>query len=610
LPSHQYTFKGRKEELMEQAWFEMKAVRQRKLGTSVWIPLRAAEEVEKVGEDGYAGFKEEFFGAGTLAVPLLLRDKASELGWGEIGINHQHRPYFEKEEYIASDIFNHWEHTSLGIHLVLEQRFNSIETSEWHLHQDLVLALNLKREGDTWVSPKEGYLEVARLRKRSDGRPIALEVRAEHLRDYLCARGMALYVSSYRMRKAVVESASHLDWPDSLSCDSHGGDRWEGRCSAIHEGGFAFGSQTAVFHMFRTEVDSEVDVPYVFGPDSIESRTWTVGHDGRKLFLVQGELWRNEWVEPASRSPRVRGDYIPAEVYFVLDAEGKRASEKGLISSGRWLWFRPAVMMELCQRRGGGLCWYTRDTGSIWCSPDDDVHFGVNKLGLVNVFAKDIARLPDWEQRIWAGHNIGPEGGVSEELQASQARAVPADTQAPEYLLSKGLLLLQQVSAEKLGFSLLREHENVPAILMRSHRFRAVDKDGLLALAKDLARLTADSIDAAAIQKLVSPPKGIKLGSLKSLEQLLATQVPFEQARALLAPLFGIYELRNADAHLSTSNLGSSLQLASIDENAPPVHQGLQLLASCVSSLYDIASIIRDWRTSSQCEETATGIAP
>ena len=81
--------------------------------------------------------------------------------------------------------------------MVLEQDGNREEASQWHLHQDLVIALALKREGNVWLAINEGYIEVARLRLENDGRPRLLELRAEHLKDYLCARCMALYVSSY-----------------------------------------------------------------------------------------------------------------------------------------------------------------------------------------------------------------------------------------------------------------------------------------------------------------------------------------------------------------------------------------------------------------------------
>jgi len=74
----------------------------------------------------------------------------------------------------------------------------------------------------------------------------------------------------------------------------------------------------------------------------------------------------------------------------------------------------------------------------VGCSPDYTVHFGINSLGLLNVYAKDIGLLPEWQQRIWAGYNVGPDGKVSKELLASQIDAEPADTQAPEAFLGGG----------------------------------------------------------------------------------------------------------------------------------------------------------------------------
>ena len=114
-------------------------------------------------------------------------------------------------------------------------------------------------------------------------------------------------------------------------------------------------------------------------------------------------------------------------------------------------------------------------------------------------------------------------------------------------------------------------------------------------MAKDLARLTADSIDAAALQKLVAPPKGTQWGSLKSLENLLATRINPNHARALLSPLVGIYELRHADAHLASREAGEALSLVRVDQSVPYVTQGYQLLHSCVSSIYGICQVIEGW---------------
>lgn len=154
--------------------------------------------------------------------------------------------------------------------------------------------------------------------------------------------------------------------------------------------------------------------------------------------------------------------------------------------------------------------------------------------------------------------------------------------------MPKVLVALNEVSGRKFGFELFRKHDRLQALLKEMHRFRSTDQPGLFALAKDLARLTADSIDAAAIQTIVKPAKGEKWGSLRSLQELVALMEGSTRARSLVGPLFGIYELRLADAHLPSSDIEASLALAKVNPKAPFVFQGFQLLCSCVSSLQSV----------------------
>jgi len=278
---------------------------------------------------------------------------------------------------------------------------------------------------------------------------------------------------------------------------------------------------------------------------------------------------------------------MPPTVFFITDAQGKRESRETLVDTSRWLWFRPDLISDLVNRRGGHLSWYTRDTGSVGCSPESEIHFGVNQLGLVTVFAKDIAELPDWEQRIWAGHNVSPDGKVSNELLDSQMRVKPADTNAPEAFLGNSLMLLASLSAEKYGFSITHSNPDIGDLVKRTHRFRATDLQGLLSLAKDLARLTADILDEKALKKLLPGAKK-ELKSLKLLEGLLAKDIGHVAARRMLGPLFGIYDLRHGDAHLSSNDFEAALTLASVNSKDPFVFQGFQLLDSCVSTLYSV----------------------
>ena len=181
---------------MDQTWFQMEDLRRRKLSGSVWIPLRSSMTTDEVGRIGHLGYSSEFYGVGSVAVYTEHRTSAGELGWHDIGIRQNHFGYVENGAYVPADAYENHRRTVHGLHLVLDQDGEGVHPSIWHLHQDVVVTLGLRRQGDVWTRPREGYIDVVRLRKQVDGTPRLLEIRASHMRDYLCARGMALYVTS------------------------------------------------------------------------------------------------------------------------------------------------------------------------------------------------------------------------------------------------------------------------------------------------------------------------------------------------------------------------------------------------------------------------------
>jgi hypothetical protein len=580
---------------MDQKWFEMPLERKRRLDAAAWIPLRASRIVSSTGTAGHLGFAEEYFGTGSIAVALLNRANAEVLGWEDIGPAANHYPHVEDGIYRPVDFVAVDGNPLHAIPLVLDQRGNGESPRQWHLHQDFVIALKLFREGDQWLALDEGYASVARLLRDADGNPIQLDVRAEQLKDYLCAREMALLVASFRRREEVVADAGSIQWTANPIREENGRDRWEGRVAGIHEGGIPFGANFTIFHLARKGVDPNEDVPTLGLPtdEEVTSSLWTKQNEGRKLYRVDAELWRSEWVEPAIFSPRVRGDRLPPRVSFVVDTKGSLENGSTLVGGGKWLWFRPEVVTALLRWRGSSLEWYTRDTGRVGCSPGLGVQFGVNKLGLVNVYAKDIALLPEWAQHEWGSSNVVPDGGVSTELLAAQVAAEPATTQAPEPLLRKGMDLLNQVSSQVLGFRILCDHPKYEEVIAHAHRFRSLDLRGLCSLAKDVSRLIADRIDVSALQAIVQPPRGDRWASLKTLENVVALEVGSPAARELMGPLFGAQELRQADAHLPTGDLEASLRLAGVDPSMPYVLQGCSLLSASVSSLHGIVEALQ-----------------
>ncbi|KMQ61835.1 hypothetical protein ACM40_05765 [Chryseobacterium sp. BLS98] len=130
---------------MDHTWFEMKDLRKRKLDNSVWVSLRSQKSVQNDIAFGKNGYKEDFTGHGTLMISVDQRESAEQLSWSDVGIGHSVGLNFVYENYSQSDLYEG--ENVKGIHLVLDQTFdNNYDNHEWHLHQDLVINLGLKRE--------------------------------------------------------------------------------------------------------------------------------------------------------------------------------------------------------------------------------------------------------------------------------------------------------------------------------------------------------------------------------------------------------------------------------------------------------------------------------
>lgn len=582
---------------MNQLWFEMQDLRKRKLDNSVWVPLRAEISTRNGVDIGKIGYQDEFIGHGSLMISIDKKAGIENLDWNDIGISHTHGLNYIGGEYSQSDVYENEDFK--GIHLVLNQSFdNNFDNNEWHLHQDLVISLGLKREGDVWICPREGYVEVVKLERHEEGSPKIIQIKNQFLKDYLCARGCGLYITSYFSRDEIFDNKSVLSWSEDSKNSKDDRDFWECRVLEIHEGGFPFGQKIAVSHVGRIDIDENEDVPDMtsFPTDTnVKSEFYEKSFEGKKLYRIMAELWKYEWINPAKTSPIVLGDEQPINVYYIVDTTGNKESGTELTNGGKWLWFKPDLVSALLSYRGSVLNWYTKDTGSVSCSPACGIHFGMNDIGLITVYAKDIGNLPLWQQQIWAGYNISPEGGISKELHASQVKAEPASTLAPEAFIEKVINEINEAAKKQLSIPFFRGHNSINGIINSINRFRAVDEKGLFSLAKDIARIIVDDIDVESLQKIAIPLKNTKWGSLKTIENLLALNITQEEARQILSPFVGVYELRHGDAHLPSSDIENSFNLIEIDRSLPSVIQGYQMIFTCVDNLHVILRIIEKW---------------
>ncbi|MES1951996.1 hypothetical protein S4A8_14125 [Salinisphaera sp. S4-8] len=517
------------------------------------------------------------------------------MGWSDIGIGHSVQPYAYDDGYYASiDQYQYNDKEPIGVELVFEHPQPVVGGKKWILNPDLVVALRLIKEGENWVRPEENFVVVAREVLGEDGCHSLIEIKREFLMDYLAARGLLLRISSYRQRVEHVASIEGTDYSDLEPHQEQRDDgRFELRINSLND---IFGGSWASFRAWRTDVDEDEDAP-VMGPETNENTDFESskgdrsGYDGIR---VEGEFWRDEWIEHQNRSTRVRGDTDDALPQFIVETDGARLASVDLNNEdiGRWLWFRSSVVGDLLSHRGFSYKWYTAETGGIDSTSGYSIHFGINTSDLITVYAYDVARLAAWEQHIWAAHNVVPEGKVSSELLASQVKVQPASTHAAEEKLFGVMRMLEAGFQQTLGVALFNHDIDDHASMQQISRFASTDQTSLLRLAKEIVRVFSDRLNARELRKISTHAEKEKLGSNKLLQDVLSQRIGLEKAREVFGPIVGAYDMRLGDAHPTSSKIGEALELARIDTELSYLRQGEQLIHNFGRSVWLIGRLM------------------
>jgi hypothetical protein len=577
---------------MNAEWFEMDELKSRTFDNKVWIPLYADHPISEVGETGYVGFREEYFVAYSFIVPKNQKAAALDLEIDVMG-GFDHKPSVDEDEVFHPAI--DWDCDNVkGWHPVLVQHIEVERVHELHINQDIILALGLKKTGDAWVRPEEDYIEVIKLIRDRDLKAIRIEIRAEFLKDYLCATNSGLILHTYQSRKAVAESLAAFKSDHDEAGGPSANYEWRGSVREVFEGNSLLDvlGQAVVSRAWRIDTDYDEDIPSYEFPGKTASETFEVKSSGRKVSQAAGELWKKEWIEPAALSSRVRRDKISSQLQFIVDNEGHRETSATLLSPSRWLWFHPDVVNDLLKKPNGTLTWYSEDTGGVGGAWNRSVHFGVNALGLVNVYAKDIALLPEIDKKTWANHNLSPDGKVSAELLMSQMQTNPAATDAPERIFLNLINEIQRLSKAKFGEELLRQHWSADEISKRINRFHASTLAGFYSLCKEITRFLIERIDVGVLKQLKTETDN-KLGSLKRLERIF-TALGYDGGK-LLGVLVGVYELRLADAHLPSSiDIKDAMGLVGIDYDDLKFNAGKRLLDNVNAALVQIKDALEN----------------
>lgn len=579
---------------MNKDWILQKKETSRLFSKATWIPLRAScnNGQGKVKEMGYT---HEFFGCGSVAFPPEHQEVAEQLDWSSIGIMHSARPYAYEDGYYSSiEQYQYNDKEPIGVHLVFEHPQPVVGGRLWILNPDLVVALHLIKDGNSWVRPEENFVIVAREVFDEKGDHCLIEIKLEFLLDYLAARNLFLRLSYYRQR---VKNVAELEGSEYANLTNQKEQRAGGRFELlIRKLNDVYGGNFAFLRVWRTDVDEDEDAP-VMGPENdnnTDHESSQGNRSGYEGIRVESEFWRNEWIEHQGQSKRIRGDIDTNLPQFIVETDGTHIASANLNNEdiGRWLWFRSSIVNELLGFRGFSLKWYTAETGGICSTSGYTTHFGINASDLITVYAYDIARLAGWEQHIWAAHNVAPEGKVSSELLAAQVKSQPASTHAVEDLLFGVMSMLEDGFRQEFNASLYSHEVDYPAATQNISRFACKDQASLLRLAKELVRIFSDRLNVRELRKISTHFNKEKLGSNKLLEDVLAQKIGTDKARQVFGPIVGAYDMRVGDAHPTGSNIAIALKLAGIDESKSFLRQGEQLISNFGQSIWWISKLL------------------
>ncbi len=514
-----------------QRWFEMVDVISNRHGDGEWT-LLWAYDVIRTGEEFSAPYCEEIFRVRSIFAPMTNKMELFSV-WHDIDSDNVY-PCVDRKHYckpgtyyLDSSIGR--EAGEYGVYSYITARG---ETSELIINPDLLAALGLVRSGDSWVRPSECDKEVIKIERNNEDKIVRISVRTELLKDYLCARGMGLYVEEFRHRQEQAFDGNQIGWTRSpyieekIARDGNGRYEWKG-------------------WMFKHEDEhSWDDVQAVKGPIlSLPS-----------YYRIEGQLWKQFWVIPGKSSTRVADDNLGLTFYVMPNGEQHEISPVDDDEYGHvYLFFNIGIVRKL-QNAGLSFKWDARDVFTIQPPSGEPIMCGISTKSKIFAISADIARQDGWLQLLLHSENVEPEemgGIVGCELFQNQMLCEYLRTKAPENEFPRLMKVLSDVFKERTGVSLWQEIDTGAAMVASVSRFSAIDQDGYIALAKHITRAMIERLDVTNLKKIINGKfETAQLGSIGLLACALKSLDVRIDGEATVSFMRKINSLRQVDAHL------------------------------------------------------------
>jgi len=578
-------------------WFEFKDIINKNIEDSVWIPLWWHQTTKSEVKKPEIGYWEDFIFTQVVIASEDDKDELMSEECSSFNPCHANKSKRWDAYYLRADTYYSY-NEPIGEYLVLYQDFGRKASPRVHINQDLIFALDLIEEDGKWIRPSEGYDTVIRQNRNEEGVVYKVEIKSKYLKDYLCAKGMGAVFAAYHERVAIFKDVPNFGWPNEYGSEKKLSEhvRWNGYFQPVDDNGDVGLGKWSFLTSGYKEIKTD-DVPK-FDPrnedDEMYSESYETKGNPVSRYRVVGELRKIEWIAPGAVSTRV-GEDKEEGLSFYSGADGSLKSGDELSYPPQWLWFNNDIINRVLRFRGSALSWYSSQTGSISLNSDWKLHFGINRLGLINVFAKDIVELPRWQQEIWKGYNVTPDGGVSKELQMSQMQCKPAETKAVEDLF---LLMLRNVADGFMWLtnkSLLQGMPTTDEMCRKINRFVVQQDDDVFKLAKEIVKVTVESFDIAVLRsQLILEGDKKKFGSIKLFQEFLCKFIHPDEAYIIMSPIFHLYSLRLADAHKKSSEVIEAAEALGIYDDMFPIDKGTRTIFMAARWLASVLEVFQN----------------
>jgi len=245
-------------------------------------------------------------------------------------------------------------------------------------------------------------------------------VHVDYLRDFLCARGFGLIISTVADRFANTATQEELR---IKPIEQNPFDDWASVTNVVHPpGSLSPNYYTARTSLYWNLIVLPYDVPRV------ERTPW----------YYFGEI------PESSKVP----------VMFNVDAAGHKA-ELTDKSCPTYLYFKPSVLKRYLESSHRTVNFHMQSWGVVY----DSIHkvrvdVGVNSKGLVNAFAPDLAKLPSNEQSYWAAFSTIPDGEICSELYETRMNNNPPESYSNIDLIQQSIDQLNKAFSNVYGIPL------------------------------------------------------------------------------------------------------------------------------------------------------------